>query len=250
MLIIDITPYAIEVDNYFGHCYADNITGFFMRGHPFPTFFDGAQYFTHKGLQLHRPILDLSQVKEEVYDHTGVPVATAAMMCRFDTLFSRKPVASPMAVKLIHTFISRFFENFCNYTVTEIEHHVRYIRLFRPEYAYLLNSVFDLNRFSHPDEMIRSNPGNAKCGGEVDAILDQLTLELTGFAGDDRWLIYHTTFNNFFVRITKGEDYRISQYAYLQQELHLLRSQRKDVTDAPQRCFEISEKEFVEKFVA
>lgn len=249
VLAIDIMPYAVEVDNYFGHCFANNVTGWFLRGHPFPTFFDGVPYYTHQGLLRCRPIADISLVREEVYDEAGTPIASAEMMGRFHQIFSRNTVVSPMAVNLVHTFIARFFEGFCRYSIQETEYHVRFMRLFKPEYAYLLNSAFDLNKNLSPEQMAIHDPAAARFGGEIDAILDPLTIELTDFAKDDHWKIFNIRYSNFSVRIIKGEDFRITQYHCLVEEISRLRQFRKDTVDAPQRCFEVTEKEYVEKFI-
>ena len=69
VLQIDLTPYAVEVDNYFSYCLRDDVSGLYMRGQPHPVFRDGQMYFTAKGLISGIPIAKIEDVVDDVVRH-------------------------------------------------------------------------------------------------------------------------------------------------------------------------------------
>lgn len=239
VLQLDLTPYAVEVDNYFGYCLREEIEGWYLRGQPYPVFRDGQKYFTAKGLVSGVPITRIEDVVDDVYDAKGDLLVNYSTMRQFARLFTRSPAINFAALEVVRTFVMRHFEAKLHYCVNDTEQHANMYRLFKPEYAYLVN----------PAMQTASSIPAMKQGGEVDSVLDHLTLVLDNFIGEDRWAMYDFDGFNYSIAITKKGDYRIEKFFELQRALVEAQAKLKQYVDAhPQRCFEVSEEIYREKF--
>lgn len=239
VLQIDLTPYAVEVDNYFSYCLRDDVSGWYMRGQPHPVFRDGQMYFTAKGLISGIPIAKIEDVVDDVYNRNGDLLVNSFTMRQFGRLFTRTPVVNYASLEVVRTFVMRHFEAKIHYCVNETMHHSEMYRLFKPEYAYLVN----------PGMVGASTTAAMKQGGEVDTVLDHLAFALDNFIGEDRWNVYNFDIFNYSILITKGGDYRIEKFFELQQALAEAQAKLDQyVNAAPQRCFEVSEDIYREKF--
>lgn len=173
----------------------DNPKGIYQVGNISPILQEGQRYYTRSGLNSGKPITDIENVNEAVFDVNGHLLINDFVMARKRKFLSNESKISKAGLHAVYCFINKKIEDNCAYSRVR-RYDDQFIQCFKPDYH-------DAIRQGEID---------------VDLLFGTLNTRIQPFIEKDPWTIYFVKKISTLALLEKTVDFRIYDWT-LQQEM-------------------------------
>jgi hypothetical protein len=185
-LPIDTLEYLRYIEHNYPGLFLDNPKGVYKLGRIDPVLTDGNYYYTKAGLAIQKPIENIDNVFEDVYDANGRIVINAMVMRNKRKFLSNTSQYSYYGVRAINYYVNMIIENHSAY-IKNRRYLDKFLSCFKPEYRQDI----------HLQNI------------DIDFTLEPLHSVVYAFIAKHPWTIYLTKQLGTMCLIEKTIDYRI-----------------------------------------